>query len=390
MFSLTPKTYLGLPTAVSLLVLQANPALAFDPTGNPVADTFLTLLETEDGTVDSYGSFSESGDTVTIANIVLKQDGTDDEQVTIGATTLTGGEVLGNGRLKLAGLTLESLELMADDGGMTLASMAATDLLLPSPAEIEGDGSSIDPSYKTFEALDIQITDVGNQVAGIASITSTIDGMDGDQPTSGSFAVSGILLDVAKIQAEEAKSLQELGYDTLSLNVSGSGKWEPDAGTLVIPDLKISGENAATLSLSLSLGGVTRDVVDQLNASADNPEESLGILQGISIAGVTIRLDDSSLTGRILDQEAKKAGVDTSQYVAGLTSSLPLMLGMLQNKDLEAQVAGAVTEYLNAPGSLEITVAPAAPVPMAQIMGTVMIAPQMIPQILSLGITANQ
>ena len=38
------------------------------------------------------------------------------------------------------------------------------------------------------------------------------------------------------------------------------------------------------------------------------------------------------------------------------TCALPisLMLGMLQNKDLEGQVAEAVTQYLTNPGSLEI------------------------------------
>ncbi|MDN3718941.1 hypothetical protein QW131_06290 [Roseibium salinum] len=76
--------------------------------------------------------------------------------------------------------------------------------------------------------------------------------------------------------------------------------------------------------------------------------------------------------------------------MSGLTSTLPMMLSMLQNKDLETQVAEAVTQYLNSPGSLQITAAPGAPVPMAQIMGTAMLAPQMIPQILSVSVTANQ
>lgn len=86
----------------------------------------------------------------------------------------------------------------------------------------------------------------------------------------------------------------------------------------------------------------------------------------------------------------KKAGVDTPTYVAGLTGTLPMMLGMLQNKELEGKVAQAVTQFLNTPGSLELTAAPGAPVPLSQIMGTAMFAPQMIPQILSVGITANQ
>ncbi|MFN3132399.1 hypothetical protein [Roseibium sp.] len=389
MISKKSRIGLGLSTAVGLFLAQAAPALAFDPSGVPVADAFLKLLDSDSGDVESYSSVNETGGDVTIADLVLKSED-DDGTVTIGTTTLSGGSVLDNGRLKLSGLQLQNLELAADDGGLTMANMTATDLVLPAAEEVQNGAPTVDPSYKTFEASTIQINDEDGKIATIDTITSSIDEMDGDQPTSGSFAISNIVVDVKEIQAEEAKSLQDLGYETLNMNISGSGKWDPDAATINIPDLKIDGQDAAALTLSLSLGGVTREVVEELNKASDNPEESMALLQNISVSNVRIRLDDASLTGRVLDQEAQKAGVDTQQYVAGLTGSLPLMLGMLQNKDLEGQVAEAVTQYLTNPGSLEITASPENPVPFAQIMGAAMMAPQMVPQLLGVSITANQ
>ncbi|MEP2707556.1 MAG: hypothetical protein ABJQ71_20145 [Roseibium sp.] len=390
LFSRTSRTCLGLSTAVSLLVLQASPAFAFDPTGNPVADAFLTLLDSEEGTVESYGTVDGSSGTVSISDIVIKNDGDDDGKVTIATTVLTNGEVQENGRLKLESLYLENLALEADDGGMTLKSMKVTELLLPAANEKNEDASAVSPGYKTLEIIKVAISDEDGQVADIEKIVSSIDGMKDDLPTSGHFAITGATVNVTEIEAEEAKSLSALGYETLTVNIAGSGNWDPEAATLVVPDLKIDGQDVASLSLSLALGGLTRDVVNKLDASQDNPEEAMSLLQGIMVSNIKIRLDDASVTSRILDQEAKNAGVDTPQYIAGLTGSLPLMLGMLQNKELETKVIEAVTQYLNEPGSLEITATPSAPVPMAQIMGTAMIAPQMIPQILSLGITANQ
>ncbi|MEP4766679.1 MAG: hypothetical protein ABJY83_02155 [Roseibium sp.] len=390
LFSRTSRTCLGLSTAASLLVLQASPAFAFDPTGNPVADAFLTLLDSEEGTVESYGTVDGSGGTVSISDIVIKNDGDDDGKVTIATTVLTNGKVQENGRLKLESLDLENLALEADDGGMTLKSMKVTELLLPAANEKNEDASAVSPGYKTLEIIKVAISDEDGQVADIEKIVSSIDGMEDDLPTSGHFAITGATVNVTEIEAEEAKSLSALGYETLTVNIAGSGNWDPEAATLVVPDLKIDGQDVASLSLSLALGGLTRDVVNKLDASQDNPEEAMSLLQGIMVSNIKIRLDDASVTGRILDQEAKNAGVDTPQYIAGLTGSLPLMLGMLQNKELETKVIEAVTQYLNEPGSLEITATPSAPVPMAQIMGTAMIAPQMIPQILSLGITANQ
>jgi len=390
MFARAPRIAASLTAAVSLIALQAAPALAFDPSGNAVADAFLTLLDAEEGTVESYGAVEENGSTVTIRDIVITNESDEDAKVAIASTALTEGDIQDNGRLKLSGLTIEDLELAADDGGMSLGSLSVTDLLLPSAEEMSADTAPVGPGYKTFEANDIRIRDEDGKIAEIAKIASSIDSMDGDLPTAGSFAVTGATIDVTQLEVKETKTLSELGYETLSLDLAGSGAWDPDAATLVVPELKIDAKEAASLSLSFSLGGVTREVVTKLNQQSNKPEEAMALLQTVTVGKARVRLDDASLTGRILDQEAQKAGVETPQFVAGITGMLPLMLGALQNKELEAQAAQAVTEFLNTPGSLELNAAPAAPVPLAQIMGTAMLAPQMIPQILSVGIIANQ
>ncbi|QFT00334.1 hypothetical protein FIV06_23100 [Labrenzia sp. THAF191b] len=390
MFSRSPRIAAGLTAAVSLLALQASPALAFDPSGNEIADAFLSLLDAEKGTVESYGSVDEAGGAVTLSDIVISKEDEEGASVTIASTVLTGGEIQADGRLKLASLDMSNLQLTAEDGGMSLADLKVTELLLPTPEEAASDTPPVGPGYKTFEANSIQIRDEDNQIADIAKISSSIDAMDGDLPTAGSFAVTGATIDVKELESKETKSLTDLGYETLTVDVAGSGKWDPEAATLVVPELKIDAKEAASLSLSFSMGGVTREVVTQLNEKSEKPEEAMALLQNVTIENAKIRLDDASLTGRVLDQESKKAGVDTPTYVAGLTGTLPMMLGMLQNKELEGKVAQAVTQFLNTPGSLELTAAPGAPVPLSQIMGTAMFAPQMIPQILSVGITANQ
>ncbi|MCX2723125.1 hypothetical protein [Roseibium salinum] len=380
----------GLTAAVSLFALQLSPALAFEPSGNDVADAFLTILDSDQGTVESYGGVEESGGEVTIRDLLITNENEDNAKATIGTTVLTEGEILDDGRLKLGSLGLQDLELTSDDGGMSLNNLKVTELLLPSAEEVAANKSPVGPGYRSLEINTVQIRDEDGKVADVDKIMSSIDSMDGDLPTSGSFSISGAKIDVKQIESEEAKALTDLGYETLSMNITGSGKWDPETATLVIPELKIDAQEAASLSLSLSLGGVTREVIAKLGDNPEEPEEAMALLQNVAIENAKIRLDDASLTGRILDQEAEKAGVAKSDYVSGLTSTLPMMLSMLQNKDLETQVAEAVTQYLNSPGSLQITAAPGAPVPMAQIMGTAMLAPQMIPQILSVSVTANQ
>jgi len=389
MFCPFPRTA-QMAAAVSLAALHALPALAFEPSGNDVADAFLTLLDTKEGKVESYSLVDVSGNVVTIRDLVITREDGKNAKVDIATTDLIDGAVQGNGRVKLSGLEMEDLTLTADDGGMTLKSLKATDLVLPSAEEVKADKPPVGPGYRTLEISTVQINDEGGKIADIDRIRSSIGAMDGDLPTEGEFSVSGARIDVKQLENKEAKSLTELGYETLTLNISGSGKWDPDTSTLSVPELKIDAQEAASLSLSLVLGGVSREVVTQLNQKSSKPEEAMALLQTVTIQNAKIRLDDASLTGRVLDQEAKKAGVDTPAYVAGLTGSLPPMLGMLQNKELENQVSQAVTQYLNTPGSLEINATPGAPVPMAQIMGTAMLAPHMIPQMLAVSVTANQ
>ncbi|WP_299814413.1 hypothetical protein [uncultured Roseibium sp.] len=376
--------------AASLFALQGLPALAFEPSGNEVADAFLELLDSEEGTVESYGAVDTSGDAVSIRDLVITNEEKDDARVTIGTTTLTGGALQENGRLKLSSLDLENLEFAADDGGMSLKNLKATSLLLPSAAEVKADKAPVNPSYSTLEISGIAIRDENGQIADVEKITSSIDAMDGDLPTAGSFSVSGAKIDVDKIEASESKSLSELGYKTLTVDLSGSGKWDPETATISVPELKINAQQAASLSLSFSLGGVTRDVIMQLNQSSGDPKEAMTALQAVTVQKLGIRLDDDSLTGRILDVEAQKAGLETPVYVERLTGSLPLMLGLLQNKELQDKVEQAVTQFLTTPDSLEINAAPGVPVPVAQIMGTAMFAPHMIPQILSISIAANE
>ncbi len=390
MFPWTLRAAAGVSVATCLCVLHPPLSEAFEPTGSATADAFLSLLEAEDGTVESYGSATEADGTTTISDLVLVNDGGASGKVIISKTSLSGGEVLDNGRLKLSALMMESLELTDEDGRVLLQDISATGLLLPSLEEAKADKSPLGPGYKTFEANQLQIFENDAKIADIAKVTSSIDGMDGDLPTGGSFSMTGATIDVEQLEAEETNALRGLGYTKLTLDIAGTASWNPDAATVVIPSLKIDAKDAAALSVSLSLGGVTREILTKLNENSDNPQEAMALAQNVTVDAATIRLDDASLTNRVLEQEAKKMGVETPTYVSSLTGSLPLMLGMLQNKELEAQVSQAVTTYLNAPGSLEVTAAPGAPVPIAQIFGTAMFSPQMIPQILSLAIKANQ
>ena len=55
-----------------------------------------------------------------------------------------------------------------------------------------------------------------------------------------------------------------------------------------------------------------------------------------------------------------------------------------------SKVSAAVSAYLDNPGSLKIVAAPPSPVPVAQIMGAAMSAPQSVIGVLGINVTANE
>ncbi|WP_346912462.1 hypothetical protein [uncultured Roseibium sp.] len=367
------------------------PAAAFTPTGNEVADAFMAVLETDDGIVDSYGSVSEGGETVIIKDLHLKRKDDDTKSATIATTTLRDGMVQSNGRLKLGSLSLSDLSAKADDGGLDIGSFNATNVVLPTPEELNAnDGDTVvGPSYDTLEVLDAAVSDGDGNKFEIGRLFTAIDEMDGDLPTAFRFAIDDLKIEASNLDGEAQKTLSDLGYEKLTLSAEGQGRWDPEKETLEVKNLKLSGAEAGSFALNLSLGGVSRDVITKLSATEGDPESAMGLVQGISIQNISIRLDNSSLVERVLDMQAREAGMDRATLVQQLSAGLPMMVSILQNPSFQEKVVTAATTFLNDPVSLEVTVAPANPVPFAQIMGQAMMAPQTLPEVLAVDVIAN-
>ena len=366
-------------------------AAAFTPSGNEVADAFLAVLETDDGMVDSYGSVSEGGETVIIKDLLLKRKGDDTKSATIATITLRDGMVQSNGRLKLGSLSLSDLAATADDGGLAIGSFNATNLVLPTPEELNGnDGAPVvGPSYDTLEVLDATVSDGDGNKFDIGRLFTAIDEMDGDLPTAFRFAVDDLKIEASNLDGEAQKSLSDLGYESLTLSAEGQSRWDPEKETLEVKNFKLSGAEAGSFALNLNLGGVSRDVITKLGATEGDPEAAMGLVQGVSVQNISIRLDNSSLVERVLDMQAREAGMDRATLVQQLSAGLPMMVSILQNPAFQEKVVTAATSFLNDPVSLEVTVSPANPVPFAQIMGQAMMAPQTLPEVLAVDVVAN-
>ncbi|WP_029057212.1 hypothetical protein [Stappia stellulata] len=383
--------------ALTCPLLLAPPALAFDATGNDVADRFLEIVEAGNATVSGYDGVSQSGASVTISGLrTAIEEGSAKSRLTIRETTIDDGQLTDDGGLSAATLTMGGVNIEDldedEDVTVTAESIVISDPVLASPAEVKASNGAdaIAPTYSRAELTNIVIDAADEGRVPVSRIVAVIDEMDGSLPTSGSLSVEGIEIAADSLDDDEREVLSDLGYESLTLSFQMDADWKPDTGKLAIDRLTLSGENAGTVNAALRISGLTREVLEQLDAAQDNPEQAMGLMQGLLVESVTLRIDNDSLVDRVLENQAKEAGSTREAFVEQLTGALPFMLSMLNNAEFQAKVAGAATAFLQDPQSLSATATPAAPVPFAQILGTAMMAPQSLPDILGVTITANE
>jgi hypothetical protein len=200
-------------------------------------------------------------------------------------------------------------------------------------------------------------------------------------PQASRGSAEGIVVP-ASYFAGAAMGPQTLGYDNLTFDVTWDGARDPQTGTLTVSDFKLALRDGGTLSFTGELGNVPlgQGTDAQANAAAMNE---------MTVRNLTLRYEDQSLAGRILDAMAKQQGVTREQYAQQLGAALPFFLGALNNPTFQQEVASAVGAFLNDPKSLTIRVAPANPVSGAQMMQIMQTAPQTLPETLNVTVEAN-
>jgi hypothetical protein len=166
------------------------------------------------------------------------------------------------------------------------------------------------------------------------------------------------------------------------LDVSWETSRDIAAGTLNIDDVTVSIADGGDFSVS----GVIGDLPDP---RALNDAGAASNVAKTKVHELTVRYDDHSLAGRILDFFAERQGLERAEYAKQLTDALPFFLIALKNPVFQQQVIGAVTGFLANPQSFTIQIAPDDPVSGDDILALAKSEPGTIPDRLKASITAN-
>jgi len=367
------------------------PAEAIEPTGNEIADAFLAGVEASGTTALAVGAVSGDDDTTEIVALEATiKDGNDLSKVSIDRIVIDEADLV-DGRIEAGSITMSGVAITNDDGKFTAGKASATGVRIPSAADIGSgpDAIAAQSVYDGGRVEGIVIADKDGFTVPIESVEFDADDIVDGVARKGTLAANRIVVDVATMPDEDTKAeLAKLGYKRLTLSFSASGAWDPASAVATLDKLQLSAEDAGTLTISARIGGLTEAVVEQLKTTTDT-DQTTQLLQGLTIQELSIGYQDASLTNRLLSAQAQETGTTAETLADQLATALPAMLSMIKNPTFEKSVAAAAGTFLRSPGSISATAKPASPVPIAMIVGTVMMAPQTLPDVLNVEVVST-
>ena len=207
------------------------------------------------------------------------------------------------------------------------------------------------------------------------------------QVYSGEGTLDGLYINVMEfpVKPEQRKGLEQfaaLGYDSVTLNGEFAGSWNVAEGTLDMTKYRLSADDMAAFDMAVSLGGYTIELGRQLQkisqamngAEDDETRQALSFQMLAAMSALTVReirltLEDDSLTGRVLEMQAAKAGQKKEDLVAAAPFMIGAMMGPLEIPEFASALSAAVGSFMSNPGKLTLSAKPGAPVSVAEIMG---------------------
>ena len=343
--------------------------------------------------VEAGSVTAEGADSMIISNISVTSPG-QDRTLGLGTMVLQGVVESGNGGYLVGRMLAPSTTIVEDDVTLTFDGAYMEGYYIAGPDDPDPVAAS--GLFRTIKVESATMSTGNTKIVDLEGISWEVSDYDPGGTMDFDLEVSSFMLDFANMPDPQARAtMSEFGYEQLSGSVAVDGTWDMASGDLSA-NMLYEVDDAADLSVNLSIGGYTPELlaaIQQMQAQMADQDAGglamLGMMQQLEVGGLSIEIVDRSLTGRALDFAARQQGTNRESIIAQAKGVLPFALAQLQNPEFAAKVSAAVSAYLDNPRSLRIVSAPAAPVPVAQIMGAAMAAPQTLISVLGVDISAN-
>lgn len=385
-------------TAAALLAGQAH-ALDGDDMMKKLSAAYAAY-----GSQVSYESVTTDDTSVVAKGVKLKVENTDKPtELPLGDVTFSDVEEADDGGYYAGNVSFQNIDMSKDGGHLTVKDIQIDGLTVPAtPAADNLDGMIL---FESAHTGPITFEQDGKRVFQIEKVQSNVQIADDSSSLSSDTAISGIWADLTDVKDPKAQeTINALGLTNVNGNIATKGTWTTATGKVDLTEFSVDARDIGKINLTLGMSGYTLQLIkamqDATKAAAANPDKQaadtalgmtmMGLLQQLSFNGASIRFDDASITKRLLDYFGKQQGVTGEQFAQSLKGMVPIMMAQLKVPELQNQVSAAVSKFLDDPKNIELKAAPPSPVAAPMIMGAAMGAPQTLPQVLGVSVTANQ
>lgn len=245
--------------------------------------------------------------------------------------------------------------------------------------------------FQNFSTGPMSITRDGEDFMSFDSITSTSEFVPEFaslelESAASTLSINGLWADLTAVSEEDptaGATIEALGLTEINGDVSFDMDWSMADGHLNLGEFLFDFADVGALNIKAEVTGLTPAVLDQIYAmqaqvaASGAPSEeqaqaqmmqSMALLQGVNIVGASVRYDDASLAGKLLDLYASQSGGDRASFVEGLKAMLPVMIEQTGIPALSDLVVPPVSAFLDDPKSLEVKVAPPSPTSLLVLM----------------------
>ncbi len=202
---------------------------------------------------------------------------------------------------------------------------------------------------------------------------------DGDPKTgAGKFDVSfaNVVIPEALIgMADQMGTLKGMGYTGMTLDMSGNGETRVDGDNIGMDfNFGLAARDMAGLKFSMNAEGIPVAVYAELSKAQTSGQEPdfnalMPQLQSVTFGNFSIRLEDASITKKLLPMIAMMSGMgDEAALVANAGAMAQVGLMQLNAPEFSAQAVAAINAFLKDPKSFTVAAKPSAPVSVSQLM----------------------
>ncbi|MBY4628435.1 YdgA family protein [Rhizobium croatiense] len=375
----------------------AGSAFALD--GADLLKKINAAYEAQGGTISADG-VNIDGTAVTLKNVTLKPTG--GESLPIGEVTLSGVEEDEDGGYYIEEAAFPDINKTGD--GVTVTAQELTLGGISVPATPGGDTLDTMMLYETAHIGPLKVVKDGAEVFSVLQSDMNVTLREDESGFDFDGAFKSMKADLTKTDDPKSKdAIEKLALQHVQGDITMKGAWELGPGTIDVSEIAFDFTNIGKLNLGFKISGYTMPFVktmqDAMKESEANPNKEqaqqalglamLGLMQQLSFEGAQVRFEDASITKRALDYAGAQQNISGKQMADSLKAMTPIMLAQLNIPELQNAVSAAVNTFLDDPKSLTVKAAPEKPVPFPTIVGAAMGAPNTLPQVLGVKVSAN-